>query len=265
VVIELYHNDMSTCAQKVRLVLAEKGLEWKSHHLKLREGPQLKADYLKLNPNGYVPTLIDNGSVVIESNIIMEYLDDTYPEPSLRPENFVERSAMRVWMRQLDVDVHLATGFISNAVAFRHQHLSARPSLEEREIYYTNMPDPVRRKRLRELVEEGLQSALFQDAVRRFRKLFDNMEAALANSPWLLSDVCSLADLAYVPYLTRFEHLNFSSILSDRPNLADWYERTKDRPSYTVAIGDWLNAEYLTLMNEKGETALAQFEAIFNE
>ena len=66
--LELYHSPMSPCAQKVRTVLAEKGLEWKSHHLDLRgTGDNLRPEYLKLNPNGVVPTLVDDGRVIIES------------------------------------------------------------------------------------------------------------------------------------------------------------------------------------------------------
>ncbi len=57
--LELYHGYTSVCAQKVRLTLAEKGLEWKSHVLNLN-GDQLDPAYLKLNPNGVVPTLVHN-------------------------------------------------------------------------------------------------------------------------------------------------------------------------------------------------------------
>jgi glutathione S-transferase len=85
--IELYHNDMSVCAQKVRFVLGEKELKWKSNHLNLRAGDQQKPDYVKLNPNAVVPTLVDNGKVIIESTVIAEYLDDAYPEPRLRPRD----------------------------------------------------------------------------------------------------------------------------------------------------------------------------------
>ena len=77
--IELYHNDMSVCAQKVRFALAEKQLSWESHHLNLRAGDQQQPEYLKLNANALVPTLVDNGTVIIESTVINEYLDDTYP------------------------------------------------------------------------------------------------------------------------------------------------------------------------------------------
>ena len=82
--IELYHNDMSVCAQKVRFALAEKKLAWEGHHLNLRAGDQQKPEYLKLNPNAVVPTLVDNGTVIIESTVISEYLDDAYPEPTLK-------------------------------------------------------------------------------------------------------------------------------------------------------------------------------------
>ena len=58
--IALYHNDMSVCAQKVRMALAEKQLPWESHHLDLRAGDQQKPEYVKLNPNAVVPTLVHN-------------------------------------------------------------------------------------------------------------------------------------------------------------------------------------------------------------
>jgi glutathione S-transferase len=75
-VIQLHHNGLSTCSQKVRLVLAEKGLEWQSRHLDLWQGDQQRPPYLALNPGAVVPTLVDEGRVIIESSVIMEYLDD---------------------------------------------------------------------------------------------------------------------------------------------------------------------------------------------
>jgi glutathione S-transferase len=78
-VLELYHNDMSTCAQKVRFALAEKAATWRSHHLDLRARDQQKPEYLKLNPNAVVPTLVHEGVVIIESTVINEYIDDALP------------------------------------------------------------------------------------------------------------------------------------------------------------------------------------------
>src|SRR3546814_20192246 len=84
-IIELYHSDLSSCAQKVRIALYEKQLPWKSHHLNLRKGAQLKPEYMKLNPNGVVPTLVNADRGVIASNVILAYIEDTFQEPSLRP------------------------------------------------------------------------------------------------------------------------------------------------------------------------------------
>ncbi len=72
--IELYHSNWSICAQKVRLVLAEKGIEAVEHHLDLRASDQQSPEYLKINPKGYVPTLVHDGRSVIESAVICEYL-----------------------------------------------------------------------------------------------------------------------------------------------------------------------------------------------
>ena len=93
--LELYHNAASTCSQKVRLVLEEKGLEWTSHNVDLISGGQHDADYVKLNPNHVVPTLIDGGRVFIESTLINDYLDDAYPDVAMRSSDPALRHADR--------------------------------------------------------------------------------------------------------------------------------------------------------------------------
>ena len=95
--IELYHNDMSVCAAKVRLALAEKGLEYTGHHINLRSGEQKKPEYVKLNPKGVVPTLVHDGFVVCESVIINEYIDDAFEGPALMPDSAQGRARVRHW------------------------------------------------------------------------------------------------------------------------------------------------------------------------
>ena len=85
--LALYHNDMSLCAQKVRVALAEKALEWESRHLVLRAAEHQQDWYLKLNRRAVVPTLIDGEKVIPESNVILEYLDERYPDPPLAPSD----------------------------------------------------------------------------------------------------------------------------------------------------------------------------------
>jgi glutathione S-transferase len=103
---------------KGAIVLAEKKLKWQGHHLNLRAGDQQKPKYLKLNPNAVVPTLVDDGTVIIESTIVSEYLDDAHPEPALRPKEAADRARMRLWTKQLDEGVHAATSIVSSALLF---------------------------------------------------------------------------------------------------------------------------------------------------
>ena len=76
--LHLYHADMSNCSMRVRMVLKEKNLPWTSHHLDLRKKEAVTPEYFGIHPKGLVPALVHDGVVHIESNDIIEYLDDTF-------------------------------------------------------------------------------------------------------------------------------------------------------------------------------------------
>lgn len=259
--LELYHNDMSSCAQKVRLTLAEKRLGWKDHHLDLRAGDQQTPEYLKLNPKGVVPTIVDNGKVVRESTVIMEYLDDEYPEPPLSPADAFGRAEMRLWTKRLDEGHHdIATSTISMGIAFRFQYLER--SKEACEALIAKIPDSIKRERRRDVVYNGVEAREFKTAVGMWERLLMNMESALGDGPWLVGKSYSLADAAYTPYLTRLDHLNLLGWISQRPKLSDWYNRIRARPSYEAAIIKWENQKYLSLMREKGAEVWPRIQRI---
>src|ERR1700704_773143 len=98
----LYNAPQSTCSQRVRFVLNAKGLAFTEVKLRLLDGDQLKPDYLKLNPNGVVPTLDHDGAIVIDSTVITEYLDEVAPADSFTPDSAVERARMRALMHFID-------------------------------------------------------------------------------------------------------------------------------------------------------------------
>ena len=104
--LTLYHGVTSTCSKRVRITLAEKGVDWDSVHLDLAQRENLDPQYLKLNPNGVVPTLVHDGHIIYESNFIIEYLDDIFPEPPLRPADPYDRAHMRIWMDQIEHVLH---------------------------------------------------------------------------------------------------------------------------------------------------------------
>jgi len=260
--LELYHNDMSTCAQKVRLTLAEKDLNWQSHHMDLRRGDTRTPEYKELNPNAVVPTLIDEGMVICESTVIMEYLDDAYPEKGVRPKDPVERARVRNWIKQLDESLHAAVATISGTVAFRHQMMAGRTK-EETIAFINLIPQLEKRERSLDTTFKGIESRYFKPAIKRWDKLFSDMETTLAKDQWLTGKTYSLADIAYTPYLTRMDHLQFMGLFRNRPRILDWYERVKSRSNYS-AISDWINKKYIPLMEEKGNEAWPRVEEILN-
>ena len=93
--LELYNFPASTCSLKVRLCLAEKNLDWIDHRLSPSATDHLTPEYLKMNPNGVVPTLLHNGDPIIDSSVIIEYLDEVFPAISLTPTHPKERAKMR--------------------------------------------------------------------------------------------------------------------------------------------------------------------------
>ncbi len=206
----LYHKDMSTCAQKVRFVLAEKGMAFEGRHLNLRAGDQHTAEYLKLNPLGVVPTLVVDDRPIVESTVICEFLDDFAPSPPLRPEDPIDRAVMRLWLKKLDSGMHAETGVMSSAIAFRYQKLE-HGEAHARELV-EKVPDPAKRERMRSIVFEGVESPLFLNAMTSFDQLLHEINDALQTNPWLAGPAFSLADACYAPYMTRLDHLSLSGL-----------------------------------------------------
>ncbi|MGE0734292.1 MAG: glutathione S-transferase family protein [Alphaproteobacteria bacterium] len=259
--MELYHNDMSVCSQKVRLVLHEKGLKPKEHYLNLRLSESMTPAYLKLNPNGVVPTLVDRGRPIIESTVINEYLEDAYPERPLRPADPIQRAEMRLWTKIPDEGLHAACATISSAIAFRHQYLVL--SKEEFERNLRDMPDATRRERRRQTVELGIDAPFVPGAVKFYDDIVAKMHEVLkGGNDWLVGDAYSLADVSMLPYIVRLEHLALAEMWTkSRPAVGKWLERCRARANYT-AIQNYINPKYIPLMAEKGAEALPKVRKI---
>jgi glutathione S-transferase len=259
--LELYHNAMSTCSQKVRIALAEKGQAWEGHHLNLRARDQHRPEYLKLNPNGVVPTLVHDGRVIIESAVINEYIDQVFGGTPLRPADPYDRARMRLWTKQLDEGLHAASATISACIAFRYQFTEGKTDAQIRETL-NGYIDPAKRARMSENVLEGVRSTYFRAAILRVRRMLDDMEARLQDGPWLAGGTYSLADIAVTPYVTRVDHLQLGGRIAARPHLADWYARIRARPSYDVALTQHFLPDFVSLMAEKGAAHRDEVEAV---
>jgi hypothetical protein len=144
--------------QAVRHCLREKGLPYKSHFVELWRYENLSPAYLKLNPNGVVPTLVHDGVPVINSLCINEYIDDVFPDPPLRPADPHERARARYWAWTAD-DVHLSAAQLTHVKMLKARLTSCRlrnarscwkapgPEIRERWRRLTEGATPMRKSR----------------------------------------------------------------------------------------------------------------------
>lgn len=104
----LYDYWRSSASYRVRIALNLKGLEYqqKSIHLVRDGGEQKKPEYKAINPQGLVPTLVDDGVVLTQSMAIMEYLDERYPQPPLLPVEIIAKARVRAMALVVACDIH---------------------------------------------------------------------------------------------------------------------------------------------------------------
>src|SRR5260370_5778134 len=226
--LELYHSVNSVCAQKVGVVLAEKGLEYREHLMTLR-GDQFTPEYMRLNPNAVVPTIVHDGRPVIESSVILYYLDEAFPKPSLMPQDLHQRAAVRVYNKMIDEYVHNSCTILTFATAFRPWF--AGLSGEEIEKRLAKSPSKQRTEYKRDVALNGLESKYVHDALGHHEKLLKMMDAALQGGAWLAGGHFSLADAAVIPYILRLDLLPLSKVWAHKPQIGEWYERMDERPS----------------------------------
>ena len=227
--LALYHAGPSTCSQKVRLVLAEKGLDWEDKALNFQRRDHLSDWYLALNPNGVVPTLVHDGAVITDSSVIAEYLDDIHPEPALRPADPVGRAHLRAWRQFIDEVPTTAIRYPSfNAFVLR---IWAHLSDEEFLAYVDGMP--LRKKLYRRIKDRsGFGKEDIDVALDDLRMTLARMDKALTGNDWLVRNQFSLADTALTPTIVRMQDLGLTWMWDALPRVAGWYERVQSRPSF---------------------------------
>ena len=244
--LELYHHGSSVCAAKVRLALAEKGLQWQGHYIDILKGDQFNPQYIKLNPKAVVPTLVHDGYVLQESTVICEYIDDVFPEPPLKPADAAGRARMRLWTKAIDEVLHPMCGEITFACS--HRLTVARLGPEGLASFLASTP-PVSvtagwHDRKKVIVKEGLGAPGIDKSLRLYDSYLQKMEDALTENRWVVGATFSLADIGLVPYVNRLDMMSMSAMWTrSRPKVADWFERIKSRPTFKPQLIDWVPAD----------------------
>jgi glutathione S-transferase len=184
--------------QKVRIVLAEKGLSYELVPIDLTQGEQRRPEFRRLNPFGRVPVLVDEDTIVYDSTIIAEYLEDEYPEPPLLPAvgSSALRAQARIWEDIADTSFTVQVG-----------QLMVEMSKAESER------DSNRIQRLQQWIEQMLSFLNHQ----------------LQGQDFLASQF-SVADIGFVPRLLVLKELGMDPA-ANRGNIDGWIKRLLERPS----------------------------------
>jgi glutathione S-transferase len=234
--LEVYYYEDSVCAEKVLMTLAEKGVDdWVPHHVHLFKREQFDPAYLKLNPKAQVPTVVHDGEIIRESSIICDYIDDLYPESSLKPANRAAIAQMREWIKEEDEFGFEGVASLSFAAIFRARLLEMSDA--DRTAYWAGQTLIDRTLRQKSCVEEGLASPYVVRALAGWERIFAKIEKTLSDGrPWLMGDDLSLAEINFAPMIARIDAMCLLPVwLDERPRTAGWWKNIKSRSSFTKA------------------------------
>lgn len=235
--VTLYHYWGSTCSRKARMTLNEKDVDWKSRHIDLHEFENWQSWYVKIHPNGVVPALEHHGRIVYESNVVMEYIDDTFDGPSLRPVDTWERALMRVWLDKSEHILHRNMHLISHkrAHAKRWTEYEKKYGSEQLLEKVHSQPDNQRRRDEIHHAEHGIDEETVQFAIARVDEQLALMDNALDDHEWLCGKTFSLADMAMLPFVERFKVNGLGNDVDSKKNLTRWYDAMFSRPAVEKA------------------------------
>ena len=229
--IHLWHGGMSNCSQRCRITLNELDLEFESNLMNLQAGEHATEEFQQINPNGVVPVLVHDGTVVINSVDIIDYLDNTFGDGSLRPAHL--EAAIAESLDHAD-KAQLALKYCTFEFFFQH---GPRASDE----VFDRIVNGLHSNFLRGFWHEyrsGFPRERIHDMVGRAHDDFLRREEVLSDGrEWMAGDQFSLADIAWMPNFHRFDLLRWP--LERYPNLMRWFETASARPSYDKALEGW--------------------------
>ncbi len=232
--LHLWHGELSSCSQRVRITLTEKKLDWHSHLISIPKNEHATPEYQAIHPHGLVPALVDNGTLLIESCDIIDYLDEKYPEQPLRPCNSSDQIAMNDWLIAADkaqTDLKL----LSHEFLFRPRKKMSSDELDTFSKSHNNQTLVAFIKEWQ--IRDVFPKKKLDHSVDRTHADFTKLDNVLRNQKWLVGEKMSLADIAWMPNIHRMSLMDWP--LDRYPNLSRWFDQVQLRSSYQTALVNW--------------------------
>ena len=230
--VHLFHFHMSNCSQRVRLALDLKGVDWVSHHLDLSVGEHMTPDYLAINPNGVVPTLVHDGAVILESNDIIAYLDTAFAEPPLGPSDDDADTVARL--------LHISL-VGQDAIKTLSHHFLFRPFRKVAEADLSAMKAAGASDKLVSFMTDYAENGdawakRVAQAETEMDLALKTLETRLKSRRWLTGETFGLADISWVVNAFRLAQCGWPGDLAALPSYAEWSERAMAEPAFGRAV-----------------------------
>ena len=233
----LYDFDGSPCARRVRIVLLEKRLEWETRLVDLTRMEQKRPEYLALNPNGVVPTLVHGERVLYESNVITEYLDEVFPGPRLYPANPWERAQAKMWQAfELEMAKEFRPLLYHRLMGPAKRTMSRDEALAHARTHTT---DPAHLEWTARVYDGEVVSEA--EAARLSALLYGRLKTLderLAGRTFLVGDAFSIADVSVLPRVAMYPWIGLPIDGSAFANVARWLDEVGARPSFLRSVAD---------------------------
>ena len=224
--LHIFHGRTSSCSQKLRIYLNLKGIEWQGHEMNLAESETYSEWFLGLNPRGLVPVLVLDGAVHIESNDILTFLEQRYPDPCLFPKDqMAETQDLLIY----EDDLHLDLRALSFRFVFGRTGINKSPEMLGRyKPAGRTVGGATDHKRQGQkidfydrLARGGITDAAVRASAQKFCTVFNDLDRRLASNRYYFGDNLSIIDIAWFVYASRL-HLGGYPFERLHPHVHAW-------------------------------------------
>jgi glutathione S-transferase len=233
--LELYHAEPASNSLKVLICLKEKGIDFVSHLMDIQAFEQHEPWFVKINPDGQVPVLVHDGTVITESTVINEYLDEVFPDPPLKPADALSRT--RMWVLTKYVDEYFRPALSQIAWQLFIHTITDKLAKEDFEAKLARIPREEKREKWRLAAAQAYTPEQMAAWRRELESGVARMEAALAHGPWLAGEIYSLADIAMFAMAAHMP-MRYGDFMNAKasPRVMDWHARMTARPAVAAAL-----------------------------
>lgn len=233
--LKYYHAEPAANSLKSIIPLHEKALPFESIYVDLHKFEQHSEWFVAINPEGQVPVLDHDGTIITHTTVINEYLEDVFPDTPLRPRDAIGAARMRYWNKFVDEHV---MNYVSMHGWHRMVGVIARNIQSgEFEQLMERIPLPDQRKKW-QTARSGFSEADLAHATDKIIYAVDKVEAQLHKTQWIAGDAYTLADINFYSMCGMMVERMFPDmeIATRCPKLVEWRERMNARPAVAKAL-----------------------------